>query len=172
MSTIRKTRPSIHKVRVTAVREKWQYWGWANLAEVVECANNIREDNPQFLSQSENLETSGVNLLLLFGHLMKGEEDLKEDKGAILFTFLDDGNFYEKIPHLPVSLEKVYVPSGWANTVLELIELGVHRVECQKYIPYPTAPNSYSHIRACFRDDKKEPMTPKKGHTWKLSLRF
>jgi len=159
-------------VRVTTVREKWQYWGWANLGEVVECANNIRKDNPQFLSHSENLETSGVSLLIMFGHLMKNNEDLKEYKGAIIFTFLNDEIFYEKTPHLPVCLEKVFVPSGWANTVLELIELGVHRIESQEFLLYPAAPNSHCMTWACFRDGKREPISPISGHTWKLSLRY
>ena len=151
---MKKKRPAIHYVPATKGREKYENWGWASLAETVECANNIRGDNPEFLNPGEKLEIGETTLLLLFGSLMRQPRD--EYSARQTYAFIENGRFLENYPLLPYFPETAFVPYGWASDVLRFIEHGVHRIEIEEIIPKPDKLAVQIRFWAIFRDGKKQ----------------
>ncbi len=135
-------------------------WAWANFGDLRQCMDNVRKMTGRFpLSESPN----NPELLVSFGHLMY---EAVRQNDVKLYTFLekDAGRCHIDVEYHHDNVDDLFVPMGWAKTVLELVgKHGVQRVFHDK----KDGPRLYAHFEGT--EMKREMVNPCRNRMgWKL----
>jgi len=120
-----KVRPTIWRCEFVS-RPETKTWGWHNLAEVVECANNVLKTH--FCPPLTAFELAKNYMALNECPLAGSDEDLFV--WTVVYPDQDLLHLWGESPerflnHLDSLDEEIFVPAGWSNRVLACAEKGV-----------------------------------------------